>query len=747
VLSLYEKILKGNEVFDDESNKLAAVLKLSGIVRVEERTLSVRNRIYERVFDRHWIRENMPGAELRRQRKAFLKGVVRTGVVAAAVVAVIGWLAWTAMRERDRANYEVYVATMNVMGPTWEQNNLERMLALLETTKDNPARGWEWDYWYRMAHLETATLPKRLVTTGGIRYGPNGKLYVREEGRIWEYSPETGSIVDVMPMLGHAAGFIIPFADGKRLLEIDGIQTAQVIDVAARRRLATLEDFNWWNLGDMVSPDGRWAIGARASDVQASKNCNGSAVLWDTETGKTTSLQTPCVRAQTISPDGRMIAEAELDSSGVTSIYHTVVRQFGTWKILAQFETDGPAWALRFSPGSDRLATGSFSGSVQVWDLKTHREISHVQQTSALVYYLEFSSDGAWLAVTSVDRIGRLYDVSGPDMKLMETFRDAGTLTIAPDKARVAASYSTLRLYDPKTYVETPTASSGGFDKDDVDVIPGKALARARSGDKAYELDPLTGQSHEIRGLPGKPVLEPESGESWGVVQRDNGTFEIADFDSGRSVLALPQDARVPFACRQFPDNHRVVVFYADKTIDVWDVPDRRLVKQLRSTMLFAAEKVSPDGRWLAVAYWGNAMSLWDTATWTERPFPRIGSSVINVTFSPDATRLLVAAGNDTIEVWDVPSATQVGTLVGHSQQPEDAAYSPDGRRIVTASNDRTVRIWDAATFRELTSFSGHNDLVLRARFTDDGRSIISIDFKGTAKLWLTKTPQSAVAK
>jgi hypothetical protein len=48
VLSLYEKILKGQPVFDDESNKLAAVLKLSGIVRVEERLLKVRNRIYER---------------------------------------------------------------------------------------------------------------------------------------------------------------------------------------------------------------------------------------------------------------------------------------------------------------------------------------------------------------------------------------------------------------------------------------------------------------------------------------------------------------------------------------------------------------------------------------------------------------------------------------------------------------------------------------------------------------------------
>src|SRR5262249_26202258 len=209
VLSLYEKVLRGGDVFDDESNRLITILKLSGIVRVEDRKLKVRNRIYERVFDRHWVRENMPGAEIRRQRRAFIKGALRTGVVAAVVVAIISVLAVNnarladrVTRERDRANYEVYVATMNLMAPTLDQKNLERILDLLETTKSNPARGWEWDYWNRMAHLEVSAFPKRLVTTFNLRYSPAGKLYVREEGRIWEYSPDTGQLSDVMPMMG-----------------------------------------------------------------------------------------------------------------------------------------------------------------------------------------------------------------------------------------------------------------------------------------------------------------------------------------------------------------------------------------------------------------------------------------------------------------------------------------------------------------------------------------------------------------
>src|SRR5206468_3878327 len=50
-------------------------LKLSGIVQAVSGRLVVRNRMYAQVFDRAWIRENMPGAELRRQRVAYRRGL------------------------------------------------------------------------------------------------------------------------------------------------------------------------------------------------------------------------------------------------------------------------------------------------------------------------------------------------------------------------------------------------------------------------------------------------------------------------------------------------------------------------------------------------------------------------------------------------------------------------------------------------------------------------------------------------
>jgi WD40 repeat protein len=746
VLSLYERVLTGQEVFDDESNRLAAVLKLSGIVRVEDRKLKVRNRIYEHVFDRHWIRENMPGAELRRQRRAFLKGALRTGLVAAVIVAVIAWLAVTATRERDRANYEVYVATMNLMHSTWEQNNLDRLKELLEATKDNPARGWEWDYWNRMAHLEVATFPRRLTAATLALYASDGKLYISTEGRLLQYSPDTGQIVDLMPLMGPAAN-LAAVVGNKWLLEGDGIRSAQVIDLPNRRRLAKLEDIFLAGFTS-ISPDGRWVVGYPANDV-ALGNVGLKAALWDTESGVSKSLPTPPFSGQiALSPDGKMMASGEPDTSSGTTHVRTVVREFGTWKILATFETMGPKNALRFSPNSALLATSSATGWIQLWDLKSGKEISRTHASEGSIGYMEFSSDGQWLTASGLDRVGRLYDVSRPPMKLLEAFPNVGGLLIAPDKTRVAAVYTpgTIRFYDPRTYVETPTARSGLERADDTDVLSKKAFARVQSGNRAYELDPLTGQSREMTWFAGKLLGIPASGQSWGLTERNDGSFEIVDFDTHQPVLTIPKKEKHLLGHMQFPDSRSVGLFYGDQSLEVWNVKAASLIKELHFPE-FGNFRVSPDGRWMAGSSTGHGLSVWDTSTWTERSLTGVVGIYLNLAgFSPDGARFLVTTLNNTIEVWDIHAGKLAGTLSGHSQLPNLAAYSPDGRRIVSTGDDGTVRIWDAATFRELSTLTKQNEAVWSVRFTDDGGSIVTADEKGNARIWLTKTPKGLVA-
>ena len=60
LLRLYDQIRSGTKrIVHDETNPLLSVLRLSGVVRMEKGHLVARNRIYARVFDGRWVREQL----------------------------------------------------------------------------------------------------------------------------------------------------------------------------------------------------------------------------------------------------------------------------------------------------------------------------------------------------------------------------------------------------------------------------------------------------------------------------------------------------------------------------------------------------------------------------------------------------------------------------------------------------------------------------------------------------------------
>lgn len=64
LLGMYQRILDGLRVRDDENDDLINQLRLAGIVTVTNGFLRVRNQIYEKVFDGNWVAASMPDAEI-----------------------------------------------------------------------------------------------------------------------------------------------------------------------------------------------------------------------------------------------------------------------------------------------------------------------------------------------------------------------------------------------------------------------------------------------------------------------------------------------------------------------------------------------------------------------------------------------------------------------------------------------------------------------------------------------------------
>lgn len=154
LLTLYAKVRRGGEVADDPSDPLVTVLRLSGITRVEDGRLKVRNRIYGQVFDDEWVRSCLPGGELRRQHAAYVRGLrLASGILVPLLLLTAG--------------YGVYVYRLNPTIPL----NIRKTGTMLE-----PPAFW--------ASFNSTTAPAAgngglLVNAGdsGVRILINGREY------------------------------------------------------------------------------------------------------------------------------------------------------------------------------------------------------------------------------------------------------------------------------------------------------------------------------------------------------------------------------------------------------------------------------------------------------------------------------------------------------------------------------------------------------------------------------------------
>jgi WD40 repeat protein len=71
-----------------------------------------------------------------------------------------------------------------------------------------------------------------------------------------------------------------------------------------------------------------------------------------------------------------------------------------------------PATSVAFSPDSKTLATGNDAGTVRLWDVATHRQITALTGPVGPITSVAFSPDGTTLASASPDHTVRVWDLA-----------------------------------------------------------------------------------------------------------------------------------------------------------------------------------------------------------------------------------------------------------------------------------------------------------------------------------------------
>ena len=248
------------------------------------------------------------------------------------------------------------------------------------------------------------------------------------------------------------------------------------------------------------------------------------------------------------------------------------------------------------------------------------------------------------------------------------------------------------------------------------------------------------------------------------------------------------------------PDGNRLLsTHYSERTVQLWDVRERRLLGKFTNHKLGVGWAVfTPDAKSVistgGEAYATNKigeLKIWDASTFSEvGDFKLVEFPVWRCDVSPDG-RLIVASGNaPVVQIWDVRSRSLLARLAGHqteliggvyglrfspdgqflatgdmagtvrlwnlsTNQPDwriyepivigvhahpiySLVFSPDGQRLVSTSRDHTVKIWDLTTRRESATLRGHGGRVWNAAYIRDGKMLVTTDNRGMMKLWNT---------
>ncbi|MDB5310466.1 MAG: hypothetical protein JWO38_4668, partial [Gemmataceae bacterium] len=342
---------------------------------------------------------------------------------------------------------------------------------------------------------------------------------------------------------------------------------------------------------------------------------------------------------------------------------------------------------VALSPDGSRLATGSRSGLIEIFDAETGKNLSPGGGHLAEINGLRFTPDGKHLVTASHDHTIRTWDaVTGKELRVLSGLGIVGPLSA---DARLVFDFR-YRQGQPDVH----------------DLIA---------------IDAVTGR--EVWTFPEEAEFVHPGSDPKNLWVSLKGYKSIAQLDpaSGKVVRSRP----ITTSSVLFGDGGRLAISWDKNQCNGWDVAtgQKRFSWDPRETGLFRtgtrlnqefkdgvdASAVSQDGKYLAVVVGRNpsirrvppvqddlsSFALCETATgkiiWQVRSDTGFRRSTA---FSPDG-KYVAVAGEAKAWLFDTTTGKELGTFDGHRSYTTVVEFSPDGKQLATGGADGTAVVWD----------------------------------------------------
>ena len=126
-----------------------------------------------------------------------------------------------------------------------------------------------------------------------------------------------------------------------------------------------------------------------------------------------------------------------------------------------------------------------------------------------------------------------------------------------------------------------------------------------------------------------------------------------------------------------------------------------------------------------------HTLFLWNTHTSEKLNSLDISGDVCALEYSPDGKTLVVGTEYKKIQLWDLVTYQQIGTLERHKHAVCELAFSPDGMILASGDSGGKIHLWEYSTLSHLTNYEAHKSYIRAMSFAPDGKILASISGRG----------------
>jgi formylglycine-generating enzyme required for sulfatase activity len=355
---------------------------------------------------------------------------------------------------------------------------------------------------------------------------------------------------------------------------------------------------------------------------------------------------------------------------------------------------------VAFSPDSKTLASGSYDGTMKLWDPAAGNELRTLKGHTNRVLSAAYSPDGKRIVSGGADGTVRLWDV------------DTGQ-EVQPLTGPVGA------------------VSSIAFSPDDRQLLTGEVdIARLWNTANGQELRPWVHSHRSATHLAFSPDGRHAfcNGDNAELIEYEVGTGkEVGRFHGhagGSSILGLALA----------PNGSLLVTSATDRTMRLWDVGLGRELRQFEGNGVTRCPAFMPDARSVIAYCEDGSVRIWDVANGRElNRLEEMKFQIDSVAVSPDGRRVAGRCYNQ-LHVWHLDNNQwKHQALAWHDAHGGfGMVFSPDGKLLASSDMLGVFKLWDAGSVSKLQEWRLPGSIRALA-FAHDGRHLAIANGNGTA--------------